>query len=455
MRDLIMHSRPTAPGNSSRRALKSSKSIHTPIVGVVGFNLFTLVAFMTAPIKWDTDNLVPLYFLVLLSQLLILIGFQLGRNKGLLRHLPSRLPLSSADRFLTPLFVIYLVTLPITYSYRMKAPLFDVAAMFNQLLEGALDPRFGYQMAIRQTSQRSVPWTIFFLVSIFTQSLFVVGFLEWRRMDAIKKGLFIIFVCIELFFSIGTGTNFPVVSMATMFLFSSMLWRDGTKAGSFRSSRTTLLALLAFGGTVAFFAYTLYRRSGDVERGLELTEFGRSTTDVNAMAFRAIPESLQPTYMNVVSYLCQGYYHTSLAFDLDFKSTWFLGNNPALISLAEGFGLDVWKDTYMFQLYQREGVDQFRYWHSAYTWFACDVSFYGVPFVLFLVAYMFGFSWATSMQGDFLSKVVFVILGNVLLFLFANNTYLASVFYSFAVLLPLWLLTRVGGLGRGSTGGRA
>jgi hypothetical protein len=207
-----------------------------------------------------------------------------------------------------------------------------------------------------------------------------------------------------------------------------------------------LLAVVAFVGSVAFFSYTLYRRSGNVERGLRSTEFGNSTTDVNAVAFSVIPESLHPTYMNVVSYLGQGYYHTSLALDLDFKSTWFLGNNPAVVSLAEAFGLDVWKDTYMFQLHQREGVDQFRYWHSAYTWFACDVSFYGVPFLLFVAGYLFGASWRRAVQDDLLSKVVFIIVGNVLLFLFANNTYLSSVFYSFAFVLPCWVLTRLFGL---------
>ena len=36
-----------------------------------------------------------------------------------------------------------------------------------------------------------------------------------------------------------------------------------------------------------------------------------------------------------------------------------------------------------------------------------------------------------------------MILGNMLLFLFANNTYLASVFYAFMFLLPFWLFTRV------------
>jgi hypothetical protein len=199
----------------------------------------------------------------------------------------------------------------------------------------------------------------------------------------------------------------------------------------------------------------LYGRSGNVEMRAELYKVGQSSVVGDHPVLSIVPEPLQPTYMNVVSYLCQGYYHTSLAFDLEFESTWLLGNNPALISLASVIGLDVWDRTYMHRLEAEAGVDQLGSWHSAYTWYACDVSFYGVPVVLFCLAYLFGFSWAKSARGDFLSKIMFVMFGNMLLFLFANNTYLSTVFYSFMFLFPFWMVTRVCGLARaGALNGR-
>jgi hypothetical protein len=206
---------------------------------------------------------------------------------------------------------------------------------------------------------------------------------------------------------------------------------------------TALLVGCLFAGSVALFSYNLYSRSGNVERTVELTEFGRSALVVDHPVLAAIPESLQPTYLNVLWYLCGGYYHASFALDLDFKPTLFLGSNPALIGLAAIFGIDVWNDTYMHRLQVERGIDELGVWHSAYTWYANDVSFAGVPFLLFGLAYLFGFSWGRSAQGDFLSKVVFVILGNMLLFLFANNTYLSTMFYSFMFLLPFWLFTRL------------
>ncbi len=98
----------------------------------------------------------------------------------------------------------------------------------------------------------------------------------------------------------------------------------------------------------------------------------------------------------------------------------------------------------------RLGIDEYGVWHSAYTWFASDVSFYGVPVLLFVVGYGFGFSWICGMRGDFLSRLVFIMFGNVLLFLFANNTYLSSVFCAFIVFVPFWVFTRFAGLDAGA-----
>jgi hypothetical protein len=286
-------------------------------------------------------------------------------------------------------------------------------------------------------------------VSIFNQAFFTAGFLGWRHLKVSGKIAFVLLVGMELFYWVGTATGFGVVALATTFGLSSMFWPAGRGRWKLHKSawRVALLALLLV-GTVAFFSHNLYRRSNFAQIDVRQYEVARAAILLDHPAFSIVPEPLWPTYILVVSYLGQGYYHTCFALDLDFRSTGLLGNNPALVSLATAAGIDVWSDTYMHRL-QRQGIDEYGVWHSAYTWFASDVSFYGVPVLLFFIGYFFGFSWAQGRQGDFLSRVVFVMFGNVLLFLFANNTYLASVFYAFIAFVPFWMLTRFSGLGLG------
>ena len=86
-----------------------------PIILVVGFNLLTIACMITAPIEWDAKNLPQIYFLVLACQLLIVIGFRLGRNRGLLTRPRTALPLSSGATVMPYLLGIYLLGGPISY----------------------------------------------------------------------------------------------------------------------------------------------------------------------------------------------------------------------------------------------------------------------------------------------------------------------------------------------------
>lgn len=425
-----------------------------PIVLIVGFNLFTLAVFLTAPVEWNSTKIPLLVFFVILCQTCLLIGFQVGFGKGGWARTRRRLPVASLNRLTDVIFVVYALTFLVIYAFKLELSPFDVSGIVKRMVLGFLDPQLGYQLAINRLGVRIVPWTVFFVASIFDQLFFILGFLQWHRLNLVRRVLFILFICIELFFAVGRGASFGAVSMATTFLLARMAAEGEVGRKESGGVRLFAMSALLFAGSIAFFSYNLYARSGNVERETRSFEFGPLADD--AVVWSAIPRPLEASYLNVVSYLGQGYYHTSLAFDLDFRPTWLLCNNPALSGLGQALGYDCWPNSYMHRL-EALGVDEYVSWHSAYTWYASDVSFYGVPVLLFLIAYVFGSSWARSREGDGTSQVVFVVFGNVLLYLFANNTYLSSVFYSFLVLMPFWLLTRMLGvthLSKKSTRGR-
>jgi hypothetical protein len=411
-----------------------------PILGVVGFNLFTLFVFITAPVGWKTNNLAELGLFVLLCQSLVFFGFRLGCHTGR-ATLRADAPLFHGDVLMRWLFVIYLVTFPIAYAYRLEFAPFDIPGMLGRLLAGVQDPHYGYAAAQEKTGG-PIPWTAYFLISIFNQLFFIAGFLHFRQLTRRAKAVFLILVGIELFYWVGIATSFGAVSLATTFGLSTMFWKPRvTRWRIGKSARRVVLLTLLLAVTIAFFSHNLYRRSNFAEIDVQQYQVAQSPILLDHPAFAVIPQSLWPTYIMVVSYLGQGYYHTCSAFDLEFRPTAFLGNNPAAVGLGRTIGIDVWPDTYMHRL-QREGIDELGAWHSAYTWFASDVSFYGVPVLLWILGFLFGFSWVQGLRGDFLSRVVFIMFGNVLLFLFANNTYLSSVFYAFMVFVPLWMVTR-------------
>jgi len=415
---------------------------YKPILGVVGFNLFTLLVFITAPVDWQTDNFVAVCLFVVLCQVLIVLGFRLGRRTDRTPSARFRPPLFSGDLLVNCLFAIYLLSFPVSYAYRMGASPFDVGGMVHTIVAGLQNPQLGYSSALGRTGSGPTPWTAYLVVSIFNQLFFAAGFLYWRRLKRALKAIFIVIVAIDLIYWVGIATSFGIVSLVTTFGLSTMFWSTRREPRSFPIAARLVLPILLLGATIGFFSHNLYRRSNFTAVDVSRYRVANSPLIFDHPAFNVIPKPLWPTYVMVVTYFGQGYYYTSFAFNLEFKPTGFLSSNPALVSLAESvMGIDVWSDTYMHRL-QRYGIDEFGVWHSGYTWFASDVSFYGVPPLLFVLGFLFGFSWTQGLKGDFLSRVVFIMFGNVLLFLWANNTYLSSVFYAFVVFVPFWLFSR-------------
>lgn len=413
-----------------------------PVAVVVGFNLLTLLVFVTAPVTWVTAHLTDLCLLVVCSQLMIFVGYQVGQRSGYGRPTDPRWPFVRGRRLVNLLFAVYVLTFLVSYAYKMETSPLDVTGMMNRLIAGIQDPRRGYFGSLMKSGDGPVRWSVFFAISVFNQLFFVAGFLYWRRFGLGRKVIFSLLACLELFYWVATATAFGVVAMATTLGLSSLFSaRIGTR--NLRAFATnTLLLLVLLAGSISFFSYNLYRRADFKE--IDITQFEIAGMPVrgDAPTLVLVPAPLHQAYIKVVLYMGQGYYHATRAMNHEFRWTRFLGSNGSLVALAERLGADVWNDTYMHRL-QREGIDEYAWWHSAYTWWAGDVTFYGVPLLLFGVGYLFGFSWARGTQGDFLSQIFFVLFGNMLIYLFANNTYLASVFYAMMLFGPIWLLTRV------------
>ncbi len=416
---------------------------HLPLTIVIGFNLFTLFIFYTAPVRWASDNLLLFFIFAITCQLMIILGFNRGYNKSQKINVSNAGFHTFSNSRINFVFYFYAFTFLIKYAYLLKFGIFEVSGMFNFLLIGFVDPKLGYFLATDVSRPHTISWSIFFLISIINQAYFLIGFLKWNELNKIKKGVFLLFLLIEIFYWLGRGTNFGIISLITTFAFAYLFKLKWEKFNLGKVLRFYFLILIFLAGSIYVFSYNLNKRANDTKLDFQDFNIGLSTVNERSKVFEILPEAFHQTYLFVVFYLGQGYLHTSMAFDLPFIPTYFLGNNPAIIDFSDVIGIDTNKDTYVYRL-KDKGVDPTVNWHSSYTWYASDVTFYGVPFVMLFLGYILGSSWGWGRKSnDFLSQIVFIISANMILYIFANNNYLASVFYSFALILSLWFLTRV------------
>jgi hypothetical protein len=163
---------------------------------------------------------------------------------------------------------------------------------------------------------------------------------------------------------------------------------------------------------------------------------------------KLFPPSFNIVLAQLSSYLCQGYYALSLSLTewLDgnvFCFSYGLGSNWFKINVAESIipNLDIISKTYQGFLEVKYGIDPEASWHSLYLWLANDVTFIGVPIVVYALAYYCGYFWKSAVnQVRVVDAPITILLLMVFVYSFANNQVFSFSFIAFWALVIIRLL---------------
>jgi hypothetical protein len=414
-----------------------------PFTIILYANLFTIFLFLIAPFDYSIGSPIIVVFYIILNFLFIYFGYKLGVQRGLSKKSKTyNYFFKYSQIHAVFMFGFYTLTFLIKYAYLLRFSIFDIQGMFNHLLIGFVDPQLGYYMSVYDFRPHTVSWLIYTLISIPNQIFFIYGFLVWNKISNFLKILFCVFLAIEIFYWFGRGTGFGIIAIIsniiTVFIINSKV-----KKLNFRLVLAFFFLLFL---SLSVFGFIKTKRAGGDIDNLQVFNTVGSSVIEDHIVFAFIPEFFVQTYMHSTVYLTQGYFHLGIALnsDIPFTSTFMFGNNPATLNVAKILGVDLWERTYMSKLYVLKGIDDVAKWHSAYLWYANDVSFFGVPIILFFFSFFLGCSYVHILNfDDLLSKIYFVIIFNCFLFLFANNTYLYQLFYSFVVISVVWIFSRI------------
>ena len=133
------------------------------------------------------------------------------------------------------------------------------------------------------------------------------------------------------------------------------------------------ISLVAF---LAFFGTAISARVGGV--------YHKEYFDV--FPYNQLPVELRFFVEKFDSYLTQGYNNFILIVqNCEFKWTFGIGNSRFMMQIFDSvFGIDLTARTYPYQL-EFFGVDPLVSWHTAYGWFASDLTIFGIiPFMIFV-----------------------------------------------------------------------
>lgn len=412
------------------------------LYALIIFNLLTLFIYAYAPINSVADHHWKTVIYIFINILFFYIGYKslLGRDY-LVPKVENKILYNVSNQFVTFIFVFYLATFMIKYAYELNCPAFSVSALVSRIKLGLISAREGYFFE----GSKSIPWVLYMPICVINDLFFVLGLLIWRKLKKNYKILFVVLIIIDAVKWFGKGTNFGVVIMILTVIMTYLANYGSAQMNTKNIKKVSVYVMALFIIAIIAFGRNMQSRSGSDFSSLYLDQIFdiNYNSSINTFFLSNLSDAAQALYIYVVNYLTNGYNGLECIFDCSFSPCMGFGNNATITGFGRILGFDVEPQSYLTQISDIHGWDQYVNWHSCYAWLANDVSIYGVPFVVYFIGKITCASLCLYRKyNDLLSGIVFVVFAVMVMFFFANNNYLASVFYPFMIIFPIWLVTR-------------
>jgi hypothetical protein len=415
-----------------KRALSSQVNFknYLPLFVIVTYLCLTYWLYFFGPIKWPESNSFLLAVFLAVNTFLIIVGF----SWGVRFRKTVRTALDWEHYFRWGIFTSLILFVPMTFAYTGRWP-WDVVSAFSD------QGKVYSETLIRLQDTRGDRLVLSLLKGMngpFLYGAMILGFLKWRELKSINKFLIVSVALSQVVFSTLRGVDkeigdvliialvaFLVDSVRTRRLSAEKIDRkniDRSAQKKWKILFRTLSATVFMSAFLWNFVNKKMSRLGD-----SYSDFHVFREDIYVDYSHPVLASLPPDmafgFSMITSYAAQGYYGLSLLLEQPFRFSFGVGHSPALTLFFDGiFGGDsAYQNTYMSML-PGLGWDDKYVWSSVYPWLASDISFYLVPFLMFLIAFFYGRVWVEAVRkNDDSAAILFCFLSIFFLYIPANN----------------------------------
>lgn len=352
----------------------------------------TLFVYLFGPIKWieswDYAEMLTILLLVLFFSAFA-VGYYL-RGKSFPKVPQNQQSLAHSidwTRILSvTIWINFVLTIGNTLLY---ADVTNISELLNKVVVGLTSTGEAYYS--KNVSSRSgelIVW-ITFLYSPILYLTNVLALFRFRSLKQVQKCCVIATLLIEAMRWVSIGTNKGLMDIVllilTIYMINKMLYygkeSEHTKKRQ-RMNRWMTIGVLVL--VILFLSFFGMAISSRIEGAYDVSNY-------DSFPYNLVPEGLRFLMDKVDSYLVQGYNNMEKIIEnCEFRWTYGAGNSRFLMDALEKLGIFLEERTYPYQLAQYN-VDPLASWHSAYAWFASDLTFVGVIFLMFVAGhYMCG-----------------------------------------------------------------
>ncbi len=430
------------------------KTYRMPIRVTLIFSALTILLYEFGAYDYPSINKWQLYAFLFAANLAMYIGFVYGAQRIPKQAASAvRFPIEGLMRVLFWISLVVAVPKFILYTGMYDLDFGRIAENIRVFFSSAQD----IYEARQELSSAVGIWRYInygvVLAGPFYWAYMMLSMLFFGKLSTFKKVGTVFIWVIYLLQYLCTGTNvgffdffisFAVIYVVRQLAFST---EEQRKKRSERklNKKTVIIILLVIAILIAVFSIVMQSRIGD--QYLKNVRIGNRTAklDEDSFLWRITPAALKPLLAYLTRYLAQPYNALAMAFGCEFDSTLGLGNSWFILDNLGSLSDDWWARTYNMKLDDTFGYGYYGNWHTAYLWFANDVSFFGVPILFMIMFAYFGKAWRIFLDTkDVSAFLVFMLFVKMVYFISANNQVFmnSDTLFAFVALLVLRIFSR-------------
>lgn len=418
-----------------------------PIKIIILYSLLTIFLFEFGVMDFQHGDKFLLYFFLICAHLGIWFGYYCGvyskRVSAYNGGYDGKYLLLKLYKYA---FIIYLITFLPTFFIETRTYTFSISELIRKIQIGLTDSTILYN-DIREAAKVSGIWRVInwgiVLTGFVRWTFYPLSIYLWEYLKKYQKVFFWIFAFFYLASFVTTGTTAGVFTTAFIigvpFIMrryrKQYIWAQDhelKKKSKKRRLLTALLVVLVIFACLWMFSNNMRSREASLYAG---------RGDFSSFPWFLMPEAVRPAIYWLTGYVAQGYKALSFCLELPFTSTFGVGGSWFTIqNFSSLLGIPILDYTYLGKA-EALGIGAYKNWHTVYTWIANDVSFVGVPFVLFFLFYLMAQSWTDYLDhNDGFAFIFMTIMGFFALYISANNTVFShsDTLFAFYIVLYLW-----------------
>lgn len=423
-----------------------------PIIIIELYLVITVLLYSFGPIEYNKQNEIQLYGFIVIYQLVFFVGYYLSQKY--IKISDNNIYQSVKSKFAKKfnLFMAIIICISIFFSLMViirYSNTFNPIKIIQTIINSIFSPDKAYINRMEQNQEFLIGGRYITALSTLLSWLYylamTVGVYYFKKLNKSNKLLVIISIILEVLSFIIKGTNFGIFRVGIIIITSILL--NLHKRISYKKininkvlkSGMVVITLLIL--IIGYFMYSTTSRMGGNDKIPDT--ISKSKINKDNLLVKILPDNLKFGTILGISYISQGYHGMALAFDYNFKSTCGIGNSTFLIeNIKDIFGIDVYNNTYQAKM-KNEWHPTIN-WHTAYTWFANDVSFFGVIIIMFILGIAINLIIRDAKKGNIIAIILLPLYIIMILFLPCNNVVLStpSTFMPFVIWNFVWILSK-------------